>query len=163
MGISRRRAGILLLVIASMCFMSHWSARAAQDGAKAPAKKDVVDQKAIRALIAELGDDSFETRVAAQKRLADIGMPALELLQKAVEESPDLEVRERAAQVLQGLEQLLFRAALKDKAWGDSLDPDGDCLFRLMRGKLSIKIPGKPHRLAAEVGATNAPRMVHAV
>ena len=60
-----------------------------------------VDEKAIRALIAQLSDDAFVKREAAQKRLAEIGGLALELLKKAAKESPDAETRERATQLIE--------------------------------------------------------------
>jgi hypothetical protein len=90
-------------------------------------------------------------------------MPALELLRKAAKDGPNLESRERAAQLVQEIGRLLFRSALKDKHWGDSVDPDNDCKFRVDAGKLHIMVPGKPHRLSIERGSTNAPRVLHAV
>ncbi|HWY85737.1 MAG TPA: hypothetical protein VNX28_03380 [Gemmataceae bacterium] len=73
-----------------------------QDGAGAPqAKKGVVDEKAIGALIAQLGDESFEKRQQADKELAGVGRPALPLLRKAAKESADAEVRERAESLIQ--------------------------------------------------------------
>ncbi|HWY88491.1 MAG TPA: hypothetical protein VNX28_17395 [Gemmataceae bacterium] len=126
-------------------------------------KKDAVDEKTIRALIVELGDDSFDKRVAAQKRLAAIGLPALDMVRHAAKEGTDLETRERAAQLVQEISQLLYRGTLKDKLWGASVDPDGDCGFRVAQGNLHIIIPGKPHRLSIEAGATNAPRVLHAI
>ena len=55
-----------------------------------------MDEKTLRALITQLGDASFDKREAANKRLADIGAPALLLLKKTAKESDDAEVRERA-------------------------------------------------------------------
>src|SRR5207302_10068817 len=69
-----------------------------QQGPEAKSIKDAVDDKTIRALIAELGDESFVKREAAQKRLSAIGAAALPLLQTAAKESADAEVRERVEQ-----------------------------------------------------------------
>jgi hypothetical protein len=49
---------------------------------------------------------------------------------------------------------------LLEKNWGTPVDPDGDCSFRAEQGRLFIKIPGKPHILAAEIGQTNGPRVL---
>jgi WD40 repeat protein len=84
----------------SCLLLAHFLAQA-QDAARAPVtKKDAPDEKTIRALIAELGDESFERRAAAQKRLSDIGLPAEKLLAKAVRDSTDAEIRLRATQLL---------------------------------------------------------------
>src|SRR5207302_10573275 len=64
-------------------------------------KKPNVDEKAIRALIGQLGNDAFEVRETAHKRLAAVGEPALGLLQKAAKESTDAEVRERLGDLIQ--------------------------------------------------------------
>ncbi|HWY86352.1 MAG TPA: DUF1583 domain-containing protein [Gemmataceae bacterium] len=95
---AKTAAAVVILTIlwaASLAF-----AGAGQKDAPPKSKKDAIDEKAVRALIAELGDDSFDKREAAQKRLADIGEPARPLVQKAAKESADLEVRERAGKVL---------------------------------------------------------------
>jgi regulation of enolase protein 1 (concanavalin A-like superfamily) len=46
------------------------------------------------------------------------------------------------------------------RGWGDVIDPDGDCTFRLQGGKLSIVVPGTLHDLAAEIGKLNAPAVL---
>src|SRR5437588_9931913 len=45
-----------------------------------PAAENKIDDKESHALIEKLGDDSFEKREAANKRLARIGEPALTFL-----------------------------------------------------------------------------------
>ncbi len=57
-------------------------------------KKDAVDEKTIATLIKQLGDDSFDIREAADKKLTAIGEPAMDLLKKAAMESTDPEVRQ---------------------------------------------------------------------
>jgi WD40 repeat protein len=71
-------------------------------------KKEAADEKTIRALIQQLGDDSFEVREAADKRLAAMGEPALGLLEKAAAESKDAEVRTRAEQIMRVIASTLF-------------------------------------------------------
>jgi WD40 repeat protein len=56
----------------------------------------------IAGLIEQLGDDSFEQREAASKRLEAIGKPALAALRKAAS-SPNLEVRRRAQRAFQAI------------------------------------------------------------
>jgi hypothetical protein len=73
-----------------------------------PAKKDVASEQTIRDLIKQLGDDVYDKREAADKRLEAIGEPAVPLLQKAAQENPDAEVRERAAALVKRLGNALF-------------------------------------------------------
>ena len=57
----------------------------AQDAALSPQpKKGAPDEKTIQALIMQLGDDSFDKREAAHNALATIGLPAFDLLRKAM-------------------------------------------------------------------------------
>src|ERR1700736_1559430 len=73
----------------------------AQDKASTPkVKVGGGDEKTIRELITQLGDDAFDNRQAAQKRLVAIGEPALELVRKASKECADAEVRARAGRVI---------------------------------------------------------------
>src|SRR5947209_6261916 len=60
----------------------------------------------IRELIRQLGSDQFMERETAGKRLEAIGLPALPLLRKAAD-SEDPEVRQRAAQLVEGMERRL--------------------------------------------------------
>src|SRR5207244_2434635 len=66
-------------------------------------KKEPVTDETIRGLIKQLGDDSYERRESAFKRLAAIGEPALELLKKEARESKDAEVRQRVDVLLSGI------------------------------------------------------------
>src|SRR5205085_5407297 len=119
----------------------------------APAqKKEVADESAISALIRQLGDDAFDKREQAQKKLAAIGEPALEMLSKAVKESTDVEVRTRGLAVLREIEHQRFRTMLVDKKWGELVDPDRDCAFRVEKGALHIKLPPAAHVLTTAIG-----------
>jgi hypothetical protein len=88
----------MLVVIGLACLLQAYGAPAAQ------VKNEPVDEKLIRALIADLGHDSFDQREASQKQLLAIGVPALELLKKAVKESADAELRQRATRLLDEIE-----------------------------------------------------------
>ena len=102
-----------------------------QEGkSKGQEKKVAPDEKTIRALIDQLGDESFDKREAAEKRLADIGEPALALLDKAAKENSEAEVRERAAKVIGGIEKNLFPflwnvRGHRERATRIVLTPDG--------------------------------------
>ncbi|HEX3450156.1 MAG TPA: DUF1349 domain-containing protein, partial [Isosphaeraceae bacterium] len=54
------------------------------------------------------------------------------------------------------------RSAGEKEAWGDAVDPDGDCKFELdpPEDKVRIIVPGKTHILSAEIGRVNAPRIL---
>src|SRR4029078_9404072 len=67
------------------------------------AAKKAPDEKAVRALIADLGDESFVKREAATKTLAAMGRPPLALIRKTAAESTDVEVRERALQLMRAI------------------------------------------------------------
>ena len=47
-------------------------------------------------------------------------------------------------------------------AWGNAVDPDGDCKFELEQSsdKIGIIVPGNTHILSAEIGRVNAPRIL---
>src|SRR5438132_2693063 len=101
-------AGLAALIVILWAAHSWPHTAEAQDAAKPDAKKDPVDEKSIRALIAQLADDSFEKREMAEKRLVEIGEPAKELLAKAVKDSTDPELRDRAAKLIQQLSRNSF-------------------------------------------------------
>jgi regulation of enolase protein 1 (concanavalin A-like superfamily) len=54
---------------------------------------------------------------------------------------------------------------LELRGWGKAIDPDGDCKFFVAEDALLIHVPGSatPHDLAAEIGVTNAPRVLQPV
>lgn len=57
----------------------------------------------ISKLIRLLGDDVFESREAAQRKLEAIGEPALDALRKAALGSDDVELKTRAKQLIQSI------------------------------------------------------------
>ena len=103
----RLRAATLLLVSLGALgsgglLTNHFAAWAIQASGAPNSLQDnkaLADAETIRNLIKELGDEAFEKREAADKALAAIGEPALELLKKAAVDSPDAEVRQRAGQL----------------------------------------------------------------
>lgn len=106
-----RRAGIGAAAIAAVlaaCQLLAVAGKAQETPKARQAKKDAVDQKTIRALIAQLGDNSFDQREKANKRLEAIGEPALELLQRAAKENADPEVRERVAMLISQITKGFF-------------------------------------------------------
>jgi regulation of enolase protein 1 (concanavalin A-like superfamily) len=48
-------------------------------------------------------------------------------------------------------------------AWGDAVDPDGDCTFDDQGHALAISVPGTLHDLNADIDKFNAPRVVREV
>jgi hypothetical protein len=88
-----------------------------------------VDAASIWALIAKLGDDSYEQREAAQKRLEALGERAAALLEKAAQDNPDAEVRDRARQLLAEIAKRQFPVLRSTRVtiWSSriALTPDG--------------------------------------
>src|SRR5579862_1540672 len=97
---------VMLLTIAALIVASLCAARSACQTDQA--KQGTADVETMIGLIKELGDDSFTKREAADKRLAEIGEPALELLRKAAQDNPDPEVRQRAEQLVRQIGTTLF-------------------------------------------------------
>src|SRR4051812_31099083 len=48
-------------------------------------------------------------------------------------------------------------------SWDPPTDPDGDCTFQRVEGKLTITLPGSDHDLGIERGRMNAPRLLRDV
>ena len=69
------------------------------------AGKDPAAAARAETLVEQLGDRRFRIRRQAAQSLRQIGLPALKALQNAIK-SPDLEVRVRAAQLLEDVERL---------------------------------------------------------
>lgn len=47
--------------------------------------------------------------------------------------------------------------------WGEVVDPDGDCEWKMNDGALAIEVPGTLHDLNIEISKNNAPRVVQEV
>jgi WD40 repeat protein len=96
-------------------------------------KKGSADEQTIRSLIDQLGDDSFDKREAAEKRLIEIGASAAEQLGKAAKDSPDPEIRQRAAQALQGIgsarEEIGSEFCLFERKFAETKSPQGKKLL----------------------------------
>lgn len=49
------------------------------------------------------------------------------------------------------------------RGWGQIVDPEHDCQFRLDGGRLTITIPATKHDLSVEAGDLNAPRVLREI
>jgi WD40 repeat protein len=100
---------------AAAAYPALWKLAAAPEAATALLKgrlhPDAVDARELARLAAGLGDEQFETREAATKRLRQLGVLAEPVFRKALAGRPPLEVRRRVEALLNDLE-------------GGTLDPD---------------------------------------
>jgi hypothetical protein len=78
----------------AVMLISASAAPTVQDGPNPPSsslspqdKKDSVDEKAIKELIQQMADDSFDKREDADRKLEAIGSPAVELLRMAAKDN----------------------------------------------------------------------------
>jgi len=109
MFIATAKAGAAVVLLVTLLAASGaYSAAGQKEAAPPGAKLDAVDEKAVRAFIAQLADNAFDVRETAHKRLAAFGEPALELLQRAAKENPDAEVRERLRQLIGAITSSFF-------------------------------------------------------
>jgi hypothetical protein len=76
------------------------------------------DAKAIATLIAQLGSADFQERKAATKSLEAIGRPALAALREAADKHDDAEVRRRAKELVEKIENSLEQLLEDYKAYG---------------------------------------------
>lgn len=111
MSIVKKNAAITFILVLVLSFAPSWlclswlSRARGQDASATPHSKKELDEKTIRALIAQLGDESFQKRQEAEKKLIAVGKPALAFLKKASTESKDAEVRERTTAVLRAIRE----------------------------------------------------------
>jgi WD40 repeat protein len=99
----RSQAKALLLLTALSLSLLAASGPSATWAGSFQAKQEQVDEKTIRDLIQQLGDEVFARREEASKRLAEIGTAATELLRAAAKDNPDAEIRVRAQQLVQSI------------------------------------------------------------
>jgi hypothetical protein len=97
--------------------------------------KETGTEKVVR-LIKQLGDDEFDKREAASKELKAVGVPALEALQKAEESSDDIEIRQRAKQLIRAI------TAEWQGTW--------ECVADHYDGKLTVRNPPYTSRWSFE-------------
>lgn len=69
-----------------------------------PTTSTALSAEQIQQLIDQLGDDSFDIREKASKRLVELGKPVLAALRKAAADSKDPEIRLRAQKALNDIE-----------------------------------------------------------
>ncbi|HZL36422.1 MAG TPA: PDZ domain-containing protein [Tepidisphaeraceae bacterium] len=97
--------GMRVIAIVFLAGAGCLAARAPAASAPAvPATQPAGSPREIAALIRQLGDDSFRVRQDAAKRLREIGKAALPALKEA-EKSSDLEIHNRARNLVQDLQQ----------------------------------------------------------
>jgi WD40 repeat protein len=106
------------------------------------AKKEPTDEKSVRALIAQLGDNSFDKREDADKRLAAIGEPALILLEKTAQDSSDAEVRYRAGQLILAINKGMFTQVRQLGVHEGKSLPKGSRVVVTLDGRRAISIGG---------------------
>lgn len=118
---SSRLSPILVVVLAVACLLA--SAVYAQGPAPVPASQPAsapADAAKIKDLVTKLGDGDFRVRDDAQKQLSEIGVPALEEIQKAAK-SEDMEVRQRAealvAEISAAIAKLQSEKIAKNLLW----------------------------------------------
>jgi uncharacterized protein (TIGR03067 family) len=100
------RACLFLGVVVGILLVAQGATLGADSGKKKEAEK-------IARLVAQLGDDDFEKREAASKKLDSIGEPAVSALRKAVATSPDTEIRRRAETIIGAVAARALAAAAK--------------------------------------------------
>src|SRR5262249_54503216 len=72
---------------------------------RAEAMERIATAREIDRLISQLGSDKFREREAAMKALDAVGEPALDALTRAAATSPSPEMRRRAKQLIEAIEQ----------------------------------------------------------
>ncbi len=90
---------MLRILLLSLSLVGVWN-----DEDKKPVVPQKVEPAVINKLIEQLGSKSFEEREAANKRLREIGAPAVDALRKAMETNKDAEITRRARQLVEALE-----------------------------------------------------------
>jgi hypothetical protein len=102
---------ILLLVIVAVAVVSWQStnipftARVFDEAPITARPNDPALDREIATLIHQLADNSYRIRQKATQRLGDIGLPALEALERAAARADDLEARQRAALLVKNIRQ----------------------------------------------------------
>jgi WD40 repeat protein len=104
---------LLLLAVLSLGLLAITSSAT---GASIRQAKQQIDDKQIRDLVRQLGDDQFEKREEAGKKLIAVGEPALVTLQLAARVSEDPEIRQRARQLVVAINSKLFFVVRSIKA-----------------------------------------------
>ena len=117
--------------------------------AAAEAVKDRPIDRTVAKLVKQLGDGSFKVREAAQKRLIEIGPPALEQVTKAVK-SKDPEVSRRAEEILKVISKQAARrnneAIKKNLLWKLPLDKPATGALRVSGGVVCLGSDGRTLR-----------------
>src|SRR4051812_44961295 len=73
-----------------------------------PPARSQRDDRQLAGLIEQLGDDDSDVRKAAEKKLTEVGEPALDLLRKAAKDSRDADVKLHAMALVKAIEKNAF-------------------------------------------------------
>src|SRR5688500_4936002 len=73
-----------------------------------PPARSQPDDKQLARLIEQLGDDDIDVRKGAEKKLTEVGEPALDMLRKAAKESRDADVKLHALALVKLIEKNAF-------------------------------------------------------
>ena len=103
-----RAVWVVLCPLLLACLGSVIAGRDVDKATIPQSKQEQTDDGTIAALIAQLGDDNFEKREDAGKRLLEIGEPGLALLEMAAEDPADPEIRYRAKNLVGAINNSLF-------------------------------------------------------
>jgi hypothetical protein len=90
-------------------------------------------EQQIAKLVRQLGHDKFEEREAATKALAQVGCPALESLRRAAAMDKEVEVRHRAADLVDKIENSLAQLLIDYRQFGLPLPPENALLVRFSK------------------------------
>lgn len=133
-----------LLLGAGLCSLTVYAEEAA------PGKQALAPEleARIRKLIAELGDNNYDTREAASWRLLRIGRPALELLRAATGDADAERVR-RAEQLVAVISRLPDPAAVDPKCTNGYMSTFGSCVhFQTLTPEADIQVETARFRAA---------------
>jgi sulfatase modifying factor 1 len=146
---------VAVLAVAGLVF--------SQDAPKEPPNKDGQNEletskelaERIAKLIAQLGDDDFSRRESAQEELIKIGRPVLAAVRKALKDSGDAEVKERAAKIVEKVSNPVFTPIGKNKQGYEEYRHE-------KTGMVFVRIPGGTFKMGSENGNDDE-RPVHEV
>ncbi len=128
-------------------FRAKWALVAAGEPAKTflerKLKADAVDAIEVAALVAKLSDDRFETREAATMALIGLGLPAVPVLNKALDEEESPEAIGRIKQAV---------ASIRQQA-----DRDPDALRRTRAAHALRLIAGEPCKFTPQQNGVKSP------
>src|SRR5262245_45426220 len=97
----------------------------AQPAKNQPTEDKKASLEEIRRLVQQLGDDDFDKRTEAKKRLEAIGEQAIGILTKAAESADDAEIRTVAKVIIEGFDVLRTFEGHRNRVNGVAISADG--------------------------------------